>query len=77
MKLDQIQDAYFEFCLKLLQMLPSKDVEENNWADKAHSIRNELKQSIVDHGKNNAAEAIQAIELEIVKLRIALLKKET
>jgi hypothetical protein len=54
-----------------------EEVEKNKWAEKAYSIRDQLRQVITDHLNDyDNAEAIKRIELEIVKIRIALLEKE-
>ena len=77
MEIKKIQEGYFEFCLSLLQLLPLEEVEKNKWAKKAYSIRDQLRLAITEHlNDNDYAEAIKKIELEIVKIRIALLEKE-
>lgn len=65
----KLQEEYFEFCLGLLQKIPTGEIHLETFSRKAYQLKNQLRDEIKANLKNFKTEAIREVEEEIEKLR--------
>ncbi len=71
-----VQEEYFEFCLRLLQLIPAEEFCLEQLSQQAYKLRDQLKEEITAHFQNCKGASIHEIESEITRIKEALGKKK-